>query len=119
MAASTQVQMILPVRVGRRAIVTLPARRTRRHHRRMKHLFLVESGSHNLRVVDPDYPVFVLGGVIVDGDEQLGAIDAAVRRFKGRFFARRPVTLHTADTTRARNGFEVLRDPAVRGPLLR
>ncbi len=32
----------------------------------MKVLFLDESGDHNLSVIDPQYPMFVLGGVIVD-----------------------------------------------------
>jgi len=32
----------------------------------MKVLFLDESGDHSLNVIDPQYPVFVLGGVIVD-----------------------------------------------------
>ena len=31
----------------------------------MKVLFLDESGDHNLAVIDPQYPLFVLGGVIV------------------------------------------------------
>lgn len=31
----------------------------------MKVLFLDESGDHNLSVIDPQYPLFVLGGVIV------------------------------------------------------
>ena len=34
----------------------------------MKVLFLDESGDHNLSVIDPSYPIFVLGGVIVDQD---------------------------------------------------
>ncbi|MHB8782940.1 MAG: DUF3800 domain-containing protein [Desulfobacteria bacterium] len=34
----------------------------------MKILFLDESGDHNLSVIDPQYPLFVLGGVIVDKD---------------------------------------------------
>jgi len=59
----------------------------------VKHLFLDESGSHNLHVVDPDYPVFVLGGVIIDGDARLATVDAAVRTFKTRFFGERDVTL--------------------------
>lgn len=32
----------------------------------MKILFLDESGDHNLLVVDKDYPIFVLGGCIMD-----------------------------------------------------
>ncbi|MBA7700163.1 hypothetical protein ES703_108872 [subsurface metagenome] len=34
----------------------------------MKILFLDESGDHNLSIIDPQYPLFVLGGVIVDMD---------------------------------------------------
>jgi hypothetical protein len=32
----------------------------------MKVLFLDESGDHNLLKIDPQYPLFVLGGVIMD-----------------------------------------------------
>ena len=32
----------------------------------MRVMFLDESGDHNLAVIDPSYPLFVLGGVIVD-----------------------------------------------------
>ena len=32
----------------------------------MKVLFLDESGDHNLEVIDPLYPLFVLGGVILE-----------------------------------------------------
>ena len=32
----------------------------------MKVLFLDESGDHNMAAIDPNYPLFVLGGVMVD-----------------------------------------------------
>ncbi|MGI8642877.1 MAG: DUF3800 domain-containing protein, partial [Thermomicrobiales bacterium] len=32
----------------------------------MKLLFLDESGDHSLEKIDEDYPIFVLGGVVVD-----------------------------------------------------
>lgn len=35
----------------------------------MKILFLDEAGDHNLLVVDKDYPIFVLGGCIIDEKE--------------------------------------------------
>jgi 23S rRNA U2552 (ribose-2'-O)-methylase RlmE/FtsJ len=38
----------------------------------MKVLFLDESGDHNLSVIDPQYPLFVLGGVIMDLDYAKG-----------------------------------------------
>lgn len=44
----------------------------------MKYLFLDESGSHDLAVIDPAYPVFVLGGAIIDGESTLEAIGEAL-----------------------------------------
>lgn len=32
----------------------------------MKVMFLDESGDHNLSVIDQQYPLFILGGVIVE-----------------------------------------------------
>ncbi len=40
----------------------------------MKYLFLDESGEHNLTKIDMQYPVFVLGGIVVDS-EYLGKLD--------------------------------------------
>jgi hypothetical protein len=34
----------------------------------MHHLFLDESGDHSLTHIDPGYPVFVLGGILVADD---------------------------------------------------
>ena len=43
----------------------------------MKVLFLDESGDHNLSIIDPQYPLFVLGGVIVDRDYAEGSLQLA------------------------------------------
>lgn len=80
----------------------------------MKVLFLDESGDHNLAVVDPQYPVFVLGGVIVEQRYAEDEMTAAVNRFKRELFGRTDIILHTADITRNRNGFEPLQDPVFR-----
>lgn len=80
----------------------------------MKILFLDESGDHNLSVIDPDYPLFVLGGVIVEQDYAEGPLEQAVRDFKQRLFERDDLILHTADITRNRNGFERLKERAFR-----
>jgi len=77
----------------------------------MYHLFLDESGDHSLRVIDPQYPVFVLGGIIVDADYAATEMDAAVRRFKLEMFGRTDIALHTADIVRQRGPFGVLVDP--------
>lgn len=76
----------------------------------MKVLFLDESGDHNLAVIDPSYPLFVLGGVILDQRYAEGPLENALRDFKRRLFGRDDLILHTADITRNRNGFERLKE---------
>ncbi len=80
----------------------------------MKILFLDESGDHNLSVVDPQYPIFVLGGVIVDQDYAEGELTEQVNAFKRRVLGTTDIVLHTADIARNRNGFERLSDQAFR-----
>lgn len=80
----------------------------------MKILFLDESGDHNLSVVDPQYPVFVLAGVMVEQGYAEGALTESIDRFKRELFGRTDIVLHTSDMIRNRNGFEALQDPAFR-----
>ena len=81
---------------------------------RLKTLFLDESGDHHLTVIDTSYPVFVLGGVILDADYAAGPLVEAVGDFKRELFGRTDIVLHTADIARNRNGFEALQDAAFR-----
>ncbi len=76
----------------------------------MKVLFLDESGDHNLSVIDPQYPMFVLGGVIMDMDYAKRELTDALDAFKREMFGRTDIILHTADITRNRNGFEPLKE---------
>lgn len=85
----------------------------------MKVLFLDESGDHNLSTGDPNYPVFVLGGVIVDQDYAEDVIAARLREFKLAIFGRDDIVLHTADIVRQRAGFESLADPTTRARFYR
>ncbi len=75
-----------------------------------KILFLDESGDHNLTVIDPQHPIFVLGGVIAYRDYSLGEITAKLNTFKMGLFGTTDITLHTADSTRQRNGFERMKE---------
>ena len=76
----------------------------------MKVLFLDESGNPNPAAIDDNYPVFVLGGVILDKDYADGPLVEALSDFKSRMFGRTDIVLHTADIVRNRNGFEGLKD---------
>ncbi len=80
----------------------------------MKVLFLDESGDHNLTVIDPQYPLFILGGVILEKDYAENELDERLNRFKRELFGRADIVLHTADIVRNRNGFERMQDAAFR-----
>jgi hypothetical protein len=80
----------------------------------MKVLYLDESGDHNLSVIDPQYPLFVLGGIIVDQHYAEGELERGVRAFKRELFGREDIILHTADITRNRLGFERMIEPEFR-----
>ena len=84
----------------------------------MKVLFLDESGDHNLSVIDPQYPMFVLGGVIMEVDYAKGPLTDALNDFKRRMLGRTDIVLHTADIVRNRNGFERMKDPGYRAEFL-
>lgn len=77
-------------------------------------MYLDESGDHNLTKIDPDYPVFVLGGVIVDDIYANQELGPRLRQFKQRMFGRDDLILHTADIARNQNGFERLKDRGFR-----
>jgi hypothetical protein len=80
----------------------------------MKILFLDESGDHNLSVIDPKYPMFVLGGIIVDQAYAEGEMEREIRAFKREVLGREDIILHTADITRNRLGFERMIEPEFR-----
>jgi hypothetical protein len=80
----------------------------------MKIMFLDESGDHSLSVIDPQYPLFVLGGVIVDQSYAEKEMAERLRIFKRDLFGDENILLHTADITRNRNGFERMKERAFR-----
>lgn len=80
----------------------------------MKVMFLDESGDHSLRVIDDQYPVFVLGGIIADVRYAKDVMDHELRRFKREMFGNEDIVLHTADLSRNKNGFERLKDRGFR-----
>ena len=77
----------------------------------MKTLFLDESGDHNLTAIDQQHPIFVLGGIIADKKYALGEMTDKLNAFKQELFGTTNITLHTADFTRQRNGFEQMKEP--------
>lgn len=75
-----------------------------------KILFLDESGDHNLTAIDPQHPIFVLGGIIVDEKYAFGEMTYKLNKFKEENFGTKNITLHTPDFTRQKNGFERMKE---------
>lgn len=75
-----------------------------------KILFLDESGDHNLTTIDPQHPIFVLGGIVVEKEYAFGEMTDKVHAFKKDLFGTIDITLHTADFSRQKNGFEQMKD---------
>jgi len=73
-------------------------------------LFLDESGDHNLDKIDPEYPVFVLGGCIIDLKYHDEVLSSKVSKYKKDLFGRDDFILHTADIVRRRGVFRSLTD---------
>ena len=78
-----------------------------------KTLGLDESGNDHLGKVDPDYPVFVVGGVILE-DDYIPTASEAVNAFKRDLFGRDDFVLHTAEFTRGRGAFTRVQEPSFR-----
>lgn len=78
----------------------------------MKMLYLDESGNHDLRPekINPRYPVFALGGVVVDRLYERIVIAPQMRAFKIQFLGTDQIVLHTVDMHRVQNGFDPLAD---------
>lgn len=83
---------------------------TKQIPRMKKILFLDESGDHNLTAVDSQHPIFVLGGIIVNEEYAFGEMTGKLNKFKEEVFGTKNITLHTADFTRQKNGFERMKE---------
>ena len=72
-------------------------------------LFLDESGDHSLSKVDPQHPIFVLCGVLMDDAYHGTTATSALNSFKQSLFGKTDIILHTLDFTRNQSGFEEMK----------
>lgn len=79
-------------------------------------MFLDESGDHNLnpKKISPKYPLFALGGVIIDRAYLRTVVEPDMNRFKVKFFGHSDVTLHTVDMRHSEGVYAFLKDPSIR-----
>lgn len=82
--------------------------------RDLQTLYIDESGDHNLVKIDSSYPVFVLGGVLVEDDYHDLVIDTELKNLKLRWFGTTKIILHTADIVRNRGPFAKFKEASLR-----
>lgn len=78
----------------------------------MKIMFLDESGHHSLkpRHLHGAYPIFVLGGVIVDRAYVRNVIEPDLQAFKGKYFGSTDIVLHTVEMNAGTGPYAFLSD---------
>jgi len=77
------------------------------------HLFLDESGDHGLVNVDPEFPVFVLCGIIIS-DQSYERVNAEMVTLKQGFWGDRKAILHSRDIRKCEKEFQILFDQDIK-----
>jgi hypothetical protein len=72
-------------------------------------LFLDESGDHGLDNIDPQFPVFILGGIILTEDAYT-QLNTEVNALKKSFWLDKKVILHSRDIRKCEKEFAILFD---------
>ena len=82
----------------------------------MKVMFLDESGNHKLtdKHLHSNYPIFVLGGIIVDRAYVRDVIVPDMNQFKINYFGHADVILHTVDMNKGTGDYAFLSDTGIR-----
>ncbi len=77
-------------------------------------LYLDESGSHDMKSVDPKWPVFALVGVLVEEMHYVQDIAPAVKSLKWKFGIGGDTALHSRDIRRQEGAFSFLSNSPTR-----
>ena len=75
--------------------------------RKAYYLFLDESGNHGLTELNPDFPVFMLCGVLIEADEYITFRDS-LNGIKSNFWGNKEVVFHSRDIRKCQKEFQIL-----------
>ena len=81
------------------------------------YLFLDESGDHGLKNIDPNFPVFVLCGVVISELDYLSLIED-FRSIKLKFWGKKKVIFHSRDIRKCQKEFQILLDLEIKREFL-
>lgn len=71
-------------------------------------VYIDESGDHNLKKIDPKYPIFVINFCCFKITEYLNEVNPAIQRFKFKHFGHDQIILHETDIKRKQGPFHIL-----------
>ena len=77
------------------------------------HLFLDECGDHGLIYVDPNFPVFVLCGILI-AETDYAVATGEMQKIKRRFWGEKKVLFHSRDIRKCEKEFQILFDPDIK-----
>lgn len=73
------------------------------------YLFIDESGDHGLVNLDPNFPVFLLCGLLIS-EENYNKVRAEINTLKQEFWGNKKVILHSRDIRKCNKEFQILFD---------
>jgi hypothetical protein len=77
-------------------------------------IYVDESGDHNLEVVDPFYPVFVLGCCLLRKADYINVVSPAIQALKFKHWGHDMVILHAHEIRKSTGDFTFLLNPTLR-----
>jgi hypothetical protein len=81
-------------------------------------VFVDESGDHNLRKIDPDFPVFVLLFTIISKKTYVEDICPSLQNLKMKYWGHDEIVLHEHEIRKPRGPFRILLNSDTRSLLL-
>jgi hypothetical protein len=76
-------------------------------------VYIDESGDHNLKNIDPKYPIILVNFCCFKKTEYLKFVDPALQRFKFNHFGHDQIILHETDIKKNKGPFQILTNDRV------
>ncbi len=77
------------------------------------YLFIDETGDHSLSNIDQNFPIFMIGGVLISEKEYF-LFQEKINNFKNEFFNTEKVILHSRDIRKINPPFQILFDQEIK-----
>lgn len=77
------------------------------------YLFIDETGDHGLANIDDNFPIFMIGAILIS-DNEYAIFKQKVKQFKYKYFGDKKVILHSRDIRRINSPFEMLFDHSIK-----